>query len=155
MPLLGVWAVLIRVGLSIMLPQASRSGSYPYLVNPRGALPRGPTRLSVSACVCERRGLKIRFPPGSVGSSPTSYTISQRGFRTTNGTTTPCLSLSLYRCWIADKSAVLSPCVPRCRPLSLSGSDYESEGRRLESHLRYTLLCRCLPFVQRLKTQAL
>ena len=28
-------------------------------------------------------GLKIRFPPGSVGSSPTSDTTSQRGLRTT------------------------------------------------------------------------
>src|SRR5918994_2047519 len=53
-----------------------------------------------------------------------------------NGTTTPCLSLSapvpLERS-IADKSAVLSPRVPPCRPLSLSGSGYESEGRRFES----------------------
>jgi hypothetical protein len=31
------------------------------------------------------------------------------------------------------KSAVLSPRVPPCRPLSLSGSGYESEGRRFES----------------------
>src|SRR5215216_6271162 len=55
-----------------------------------------------------------------------------------NGTTTPCLSLSLpvpLREQNADKSAVLSPCVPPCRPLSLSGSDYESEGRRFESVL--------------------
>ncbi len=33
----------------------------------------------------------------------------------------------------SDKSAVLSPRVPPCRPLSLSGSGYESEGRRFES----------------------
>ena len=63
----------------------------------------------------------------SLGSATLSYH---------NGTTTPCLSLStpvpLERS-IADKSAVLSPRVPPCRPLSLSGSDYESEGRRFES----------------------
>src|SRR5215208_2113044 len=33
----------------------------------------------------------------------------------------------------SDKSAVLSLRVPPCRPLSLSGSGYESEGRRFES----------------------
>src|SRR5215218_1166526 len=53
-----------------------------------------------------------------------------------NGTITSCLSMSapvpLERS-IADKSAVLSPRVPPCRPVSLSRSDYESEGRRFES----------------------
>src|SRR5215207_2247970 len=64
-----------------------------------------------------------------------------------NGTITPCLSMSapvpLERS-IADKSAVLSPRVPPCRPLSLSGSDYESEGRRFEScraRHRNTAIC--------------
>src|SRR5215204_4584912 len=53
-----------------------------------------------------------------------------------NGTTTPCLSLSVpapLEVLNPDKSAVLSPRVPPCRPLSLSGSGYESEGRRFES----------------------
>src|SRR5215212_9052227 len=52
-----------------------------------------------------------------------------------NGTTTPCLSLSVLVPLVvlnSNKSAVLSPRVPPCRPLSLSGSDYESEGRRFE-----------------------
>jgi hypothetical protein len=53
-----------------------------------------------------------------------------------NGTITSCLSLSapvsLERS-IADKIAVSSPRVLPCRPLSLSGSGYESEGRRFES----------------------
>src|SRR5215216_146751 len=45
-----------------------------------------------------------------------------------NGTTTPCLSLSVpvpLEVLDSDKSAVLSSCVPPCRPLSLSGADYE------------------------------
>src|SRR5215210_3912950 len=53
-----------------------------------------------------------------------------------NGTTTPCLSLSVpvpLEVLDSDKSSVLSPRVPSCRPLSLSGSNYESEGRRFES----------------------
>src|SRR5215211_5006860 len=53
-----------------------------------------------------------------------------------NGTTTPCLSLSIpvpLEVLDSDKSAVLSPRVRSCRPLSLSGSGYESEGRRFES----------------------
>src|SRR5919112_6033964 len=53
-----------------------------------------------------------------------------------NGTTTPCLSLSTpvpLEVLDYDKSAVLSPHVPPCRPLFLSGSGYESEGRRFES----------------------
>src|SRR5215208_7636564 len=60
-----------------------------------------------------------------------------------NGTTTPCLSLSLpvsLEVLGYDKSAVLSPRVPPCRSLSLSGSDYESEGRRFES-------CRARPYI--------
>src|SRR5215218_4273976 len=68
----------------------------------------------------------------SLGSATPSYH---------NGTTTPCLSLSLpvpLRELNADKSAVLSPRVPPCRPLSLSGSDYEqrrSQVRVLPSAL--------------------
>src|ERR671912_2239462 len=53
-----------------------------------------------------------------------------------NATTTPCLSLSVpvpLEELNSDKSAVLSPRVPPCRPLSLSRSGYESEGRRFES----------------------
>ena len=53
-----------------------------------------------------------------------------------NGTTTPYLSLSVpvsLEVLNFDKSAVLSPRVPPCRPLSLSGSGYESEGRGFES----------------------
>src|ERR687889_1420857 len=53
-----------------------------------------------------------------------------------NGTTTPCLSLSVpvpLEVLYSDKSAVMSPRVPSCRPLSLSGSGYESEDRRFES----------------------
>ena len=45
-----------------------------------------------------------------------------------NGTTTPCLSLSTpvpLEVLDYDKSAVLSPHVPPCRPLSLSGAGYE------------------------------
>ena len=43
----------------------------------------------------------------------------------------PCLSLRGSQ--ILDKSAVLSLPVTRCRPVSLTGKDYESEGRRFES----------------------
>src|SRR5215207_6911251 len=52
------------------------------------------------------------------------------------GTTPPCLSLSVpvpLQVLDSDKGAVLSPRVPSCRPLSLSGSNDESEGRRFES----------------------
>src|SRR5215212_10196538 len=58
-----------------------------------------------------------------------------------NGTTTPCLSLSVpvpLGILNPDKSTVLSPPVPPCRPLSLSGSDYEqrrSQVRVLPSAL--------------------
>src|SRR5215211_322872 len=62
-----------------------------------------------------------------------------------NGTTTPCLSLSLpvpLEVLDSDKSAVLSPCVPPCRSLSLSGSDYEQrrpQVRALPSALLFFL----------------
>src|SRR5918994_1010092 len=65
-----------------------------------------------------------------------------------NGTTTPYLPLSLpvpLEELNPDKSAVLSPRVPPCRPLSLSENDYESEGRRFEScraRHRNTSICR-------------
>src|SRR5215213_8627429 len=63
-----------------------------------------------------------------------------------NGTTTPCLSLSVpvpLEVLDSDKSTVLSPRVPPCRPLSLSGSDYELEGRRFEScRARPSLPCK-------------
>src|SRR5829696_10288104 len=52
-----------------------------------------------------------------------------------NGTTTPCLSLSVpvsLEVLNSDKSAVLSPCVPPCLPVSVEENDYESEGRRFE-----------------------
>src|SRR5215217_5599723 len=64
-------------------------------------------------------------------------TMSQWPFRTT----TPCLSLSVpvpLGILNPDKSTVLSPPVPPCRPLSLSGSDYEqrrSQVRVLPSAL--------------------
>src|SRR5215218_11045066 len=72
----------------------------------------------------------------SLGSATPSYH---------NGTTTPCLSLSVpvpLDVLNADKSAVLSPRVPPCRPLSLSGSDYEqrrSQVRVLPSAPLFTL----------------
>src|SRR5918995_2700297 len=53
-----------------------------------------------------------------------------------NLTAIGCLYLSLcvpLRELEPDKSAVLSPCVPPCLPLSLKENDYESEGRRFES----------------------
>jgi hypothetical protein len=52
-----------------------------------------------------------------------------------NGTTTPCLSLSVpvpLEVLNSDRSAVLSPRVPQCPSLSLSGSGYESEGRKFD-----------------------
>ena len=53
-----------------------------------------------------------------------------------NLTATGCLSLSLcvpLRELEPEKSAVLSPPVPPCPPVSLKENDYESEGRRFES----------------------
>src|SRR5215217_1710479 len=61
-----------------------------------------------------------------------------------NGTTTPCLSLSLpvpLEVLNSDKSAVLSPCVPPCRSLSLCGSD--SEQRRPQVRVLPSALLKC------------
>jgi hypothetical protein len=44
----------------------------------------------------------------------------------------PCPSLSLRLDQTRHKCALLSPHVPVCRPVSVSGTDYESEGRRFE-----------------------
>src|SRR5918998_993261 len=59
-----------------------------------------------------------------------------------SGTTTPCLSLSVpvpLEELNSYRRAVLSPCVPPCRPLSMKENDYEqrrSQVRVLPSALR-------------------
>jgi hypothetical protein len=59
----------------------------------------------------------------------------------------PCPFLSLPLHLIPDRSAVLSLAVLRCPPVSLSGTDYESEGRRFEScRARYTNTCKSETF---------
>src|SRR5215207_4401435 len=86
------------------------------------------------SCTCNQVATQNPvFPTGRVSSSPTPKSAALPYH---NGTTTPCFSLtplSLRKRSIADKGAVLSPWVHPYRPLSLSGSGYESEGRRFES----------------------
>src|SRR5215212_6562055 len=94
-----------------------------------------PARTQNPAALTDRISLSLTFD-----------TIGQRAlFSYHNGTTTPCLSLSVpvpLEVLNPDKSAVLSPRVPPCRRLSLSGSGYEqrrSQVRVLPSALLFFL----------------
>ena len=67
----------------------------------------------------------------------------------------PCPSLSLQESHLPDKSAVLAFRVPPCRPLSLSGSDYEqrrSQVRVLPTRQRNTCKSRSFATVYRVNS---
>src|SRR5215203_2431174 len=98
-----------------------------------------PSRGSYSSTLPKRISFALSLPGPRVASVHARPPSRGRFYctdfdRNLTATGRPSLSLPVpLRELEPDKSAVLSPPVPPCPPVSLKENDYESEGRRFES----------------------